>query len=133
MTEQMTPDEVLTSPRDCTHRFGINPYRCDRCKWDFRSGEPPMTSGDVLKSLDWMIDTRTLDSKEASEVRAAVAAMIAERDALLVAAECYRAIGATPMAYDVLKRHGLTAGESPYNFCNRMHDEALARSEAGHG
>ena len=67
---------------------------------------------------------------------AAVAALIArnaelegDNKALRVAAECYRAISATPMAYGVLKRHGLTAGESPYNFCNRMNDEALARAE----
>lgn len=82
--EKMSAGKVLTSPHDCIHKFGIDPYRCDRCKWDFRNGEPPMFPEDAIKAIDWMLDTRTFDSKEAEGIRAAVAAM-AEREAALIA------------------------------------------------
>lgn len=56
----------------------------------------------------------------------ATARLIAAAPKMLAALECEEALIARPLGYDTLKRHGLTAAESPYNFCNRLRTEAIA-------
>ena len=66
---------------------------------------------------------------EVMGVYEANARLIAAAPELLAALECENAIRATPLGYDVLKRHGMTAKDrSPYDFCNRLRAEAIAKA-----